>query len=83
MIREIHTTPPADIGNGEVALLFCEAILHVLVERGVLTKNDVLEALDNLSGVVAEMHEGRAHRATIAAGPRTILETMHASFEVK
>jgi hypothetical protein len=83
MVRKIHPTSPETIGHGEVALMLCEAILHVFIERGTLTKDDALEALDNVSGILAENDERRADPGIHAPDPLKMIEAMRASLEVK
>ena len=83
MVRKVHPTPSETAGHGQVALMLCEAMLHVLIERGTLTKDDALETLDNVSGIVAENHERRADRSVDAPELLKVIEAMRASFEVK
>jgi hypothetical protein len=84
MARKVHRTK-ASIGHGEVALLLCEAILHVLVERAVLTKRDVIEVLDSVAGIMAEIAQQRlpAVRGIRAVESQKIIEAVRASFEAK
>lgn len=85
MARKVGTTAAARIEHGEVALMLCEAILHVLVERGVLTKDDVIEVLDGVSGIVTELAEQppAARGGSRAIESRKVIEAVRASFEVK
>lgn len=46
----------ADDPQGEVALLLCESLLHVLVEEGLIPKERALEALEGIAEVAEEMH---------------------------
>ena len=46
----------ADDPQGEVALLLCESLLHVLVEEGLIPKERALEALEGVAEVAEEIH---------------------------
>ena len=85
MARKVGTTAAARIEHGEVALMLCEAILHVLVERSLLTRDDVIEVLDCVSDIIAETRERppAARRGSRAMKPLKIIEAMRASFELK
>jgi hypothetical protein len=41
--------------QGQVALMLCESILHVLVERGFITKATGLEAIETVRDATHEM----------------------------
>jgi hypothetical protein len=43
--------------HGEIALMLCESLLHVLVEEGVLPKEKALEAIVTVAELVREMGE--------------------------
>jgi len=81
--RKVQPAQREEIGHGDVALMLCEAILHVLVERGFLTKNDALEALDNVSDVVAEMRERHLSAAYRGMPAPEAIKAMRESFKVK
>jgi hypothetical protein len=53
--------------HGLVAMMLCESLLHVLVEKGVLPRQTALEAIDG----VAELIEEAADSNTQAANIRT------------
>jgi len=84
MARKVGTEA-ARLEHGEVALMLCEAMLHVLVERGLLTKDDVIEMLDGVSGILAEITEQppAARPGFGAIESRKIIEAVRATFEVK
>jgi hypothetical protein len=46
--------------HGEIALMLCESLLHVLVEEGVFPKEKALEAIATVVELVREMGETRA-----------------------
>jgi hypothetical protein len=45
--------------TGQVSLMLCESILHLLVEEGVITKEKALEAIDG----VMELGQGSTRPA--------------------
>lgn len=65
--------------------MLCEAILHVLVERGPLARDDVIEMLDGISDIMAETQERppAARRGSRVMEPVKIIEAMRASFQLK
>ena len=56
---------PAPDPDGQISLMLCESILHILVEEGVISKE---RALDAINGVVELAREkdgiGEHHSAT-------------------
>jgi hypothetical protein len=86
MARKIGTTASEDDPDGRLALLLCESLLHVLVEKRVISKATALDAIDTVAELTSEHIErrkrqkgaGRDRRAATA-----IVQTMRASFEVK
>ena len=77
-----HSEPAGERPGGRVDTLLVEALIHVLIEKGVLTRNDALNVVQTVTQVKqGELHEGRAP----AAQTRATLEMLHrlyASFEV-
>jgi hypothetical protein len=77
--------------HGQVALLLCEALLHVLVERGVITKDYALEAIHTVEELVCEEPPDRTRRpsarapsrAAKRATPADLIEAIRASFSAK
>jgi hypothetical protein len=41
--------------QGEIALMLCESILHVLVEKGVITKAAAIDAIETVGDAMREM----------------------------
>jgi hypothetical protein len=81
-VRTRTKTPP-DL-HGRVALMLHESLLHVLMEKNILSKDDVLDAI----GTVAElMNEERdSHNRSEAAraeAATTIIATLLRTFTVK
>jgi len=48
--------PAADL-KGQVSLLLCESILHILVEEGVISKEKPLEAIEGVLELARENDE--------------------------
>ena len=91
MARKIGTTAPKNDLHGLLALMLCEALLHVLVERRVITKKSALEAIDTVAEVTREIAERgkrpapvRARRGSGGAKEAlAVIEGMRASFDAK
>lgn len=89
MIRRAVTAAHRNDSEGLLALMMCEALLHILVERRVIRKNDVLEAIDTVAQIVAELGEhgrqpaGVRRRGVRAREAAAIIEEMRASFTAK
>jgi hypothetical protein len=89
MIRRVVTAASGPDLHGQLALMLCEALLHVLVERRVIKRRDALEAIDSVAELVAEIDEpagksARARRRGMAAREAAgIIDGMRASFAVK
>jgi hypothetical protein len=68
--------------HGQVALMLCESLFHVLVEEGVLSNERVIEAIEGVADVVGETAE-----RDVTSGPQrtaaTLVETIAASFRFK
>jgi hypothetical protein len=80
--------------HGQVALMLCEALLHVLVERGVITKSYAMEAIGTVEELVREERDAPTHtrapkraraagRGAKQAKPADIIESIRASFSAK
>jgi hypothetical protein len=89
MVRRLMTVAHGDALQGPLALMLCEALLHVLVERRVIEKKHALEAIDSVAELVAELEqrtsrsaEARRRRIRLrqAAG---IVEEIRASFAAR
>lgn len=69
--------------------MLCEALLHVLVERQLIARQDALEAIDTVAELVAELaappkrKAGARRRGDQLAEAPAIIEAMRASFSVK
>ena len=77
-----HFEKSGERPGNQVDTLLVEALIHVLIEKGVLTKNDALNVVQTVTQVKqGELHEGHAP----VAQTRATLEMLHrlyASFEV-
>ncbi len=55
---------PSPGPQGEVALMLCESLLHVLVEERIITKEKAIEAIESVVELTREMaQDGRATRS--------------------
>ena len=48
---------PVPDPDGQVSLMLCESILHILVEEGVISKEKALEAIDGVVELARENDE--------------------------
>jgi hypothetical protein len=62
-MRNDGTLPSLD-PHGQVALMLCESLLHILVEEGVITKEKAIDAIETVAEVTRQMAEN-------GKGPRT------------
>ena len=67
--------------QARVALMLCESLIHVLVEEGVLSKANAIEAIETVAELTREMANGNpAVEAHIAAG---LVKSIAESFALK
>ena len=55
---------PAPDPDGQVSLMLCESILHVLLEEGVISKARVLDAINGVVELARESDEIGQRRST-------------------
>jgi hypothetical protein len=74
--------PPAQIGPvSTVEYLLFDSLVHHLIEKGVLTRNDALSVVQSAAEVIrGRIHETNASAAPIEAALAT-LERTYSSFE--
>ena len=66
--------------------MLCEALLHVLVEKGVISRQEALEAINGVAELARELDERRTRPAkTPPVGPAamTLVQTIAESFAAK
>ena len=65
--------------HGQVALLLCESLFHLLVEQGILSHQAVLEALEGVAELIEEAadQESQPFNARAAAA---LIDTIRESF---
>lgn len=83
-------TRPSPDPHGQVALMLCESLLHVLVEERILTKEKALDAIETVAELTREMAETGKNAATSARWQRdqaraamALIESIGASFAAK
>ena len=69
--------------HGRVALMLCESLLHVLVERGMLTKANAIEAIDTVADLTQEMAEDVGPPAAANHFAVKLVEAIAQSFAIK
>jgi hypothetical protein len=86
--RNIHPHFPAGTPmsfpdpHGQVALMLCESILHVLVEEGVISNDKALEVIDGVIELAREDDE-MARRRSASRSVVQLLEQIAQSFAAK
>ncbi len=68
--------------HGQVALMLCESLLHVLVEESVLPREKAIEVIDTVADLVRNPAETRA-RGGHASSPAALIERIAATFAAK
>jgi hypothetical protein len=87
MVRKHAPARGPKIAQGGLAVMLCEAILHVLLERRVLEKDMAIEVIDSIADIVAELAtaDARNMHATreslTAAECSAILNSMRLSLQ--
>lgn len=68
--------------HGQVALMLCESLLHVLVEEGVVPREKVIEAIDLVADLVRDRAQTPA-RGGQGSSPAALIERIAATFAAK
>ncbi len=85
--RKRAATPLPD-PHGQIALMLCESLLHVLVEERVITKEKAIEAIEGVAELMCEMAQGSTATRSRAARDRAraalaLVELIRDSFAAK
>jgi hypothetical protein len=73
---------PAPDPDGQISLMLCESILHILVEEGVVSKDKALEAINGVVELARENDEiGRRRSASRSA--MRLIEEIAQTFALK
>jgi hypothetical protein len=77
--RSLSIFPEGPDPHGQVALMLCESLFHLLVEKGVLSHQTALEAIEGVAELIEETadHDFQAVNARAAA---VLIDTIHQSF---
>ena len=73
---------PSPDSGGQVSLMLCESILHLLVEERVITKERALEAINGVAELAREIDE-TGKRLTANCSAATLIEAIAQSFALK
>ena len=73
--------PPPD-PHGQVALMLCESLFHVLVEEGVISKETALNAINGVVELAREKDGIGEHRSTSHSGTQ-LIEAIAQTFALK
>ncbi len=65
--------------HGQAALMLCESLALLLVERGIISKQDVLNAIDGIIEVKKEI-AGKRKSVVVSAASIILLRTLSQSF---
>ena len=80
-VKRPLSQPTSEDSQGPVALMLCESILHLLVERGVITKATAIEAIETVGDATREMANDAPTIANRAAAD--LVTAILKSFELK
>ena len=73
---------PVPDPHGQVALILCESLLHLLVEQHVITQEKAIEALDGLTELTREMAQAGIRRMP-RTSPVELIDRIRESFAAK
>jgi hypothetical protein len=65
--------------HGQVAMMLCESLLHLLVEQGGLSRQKVIETIDGIAELLDEAAEGD-FQAVNARAAAVLVDTIRESF---
>ena len=68
--------------HGQVALLLCESLLHVLIEQRVISREAALSAIESVHELTEESAEATAAEIG-SVSPAYLIEKIAASFAAK
>ena len=80
--RNLETTMPAPDPHGQVALMLCESLLHVLVEQHVITQEKAIEAIDGIAELTHEIAQADIRRMP-RTSPVELIDRIRESFAAK
>ena len=72
---------PVPDSEGQISLMLCESILHILVEEGVISNEKALEAIDGVVELTRENEIGRRRPARRSAVQ--LIEAIAQTFALK
>jgi hypothetical protein len=73
---------PAPDPDGQVSLMLCESILHILVEEGVISKDRALDAINGVVELAREKNGIGEHRSTSHSATQ-LIEAIAQTFALK
>jgi hypothetical protein len=73
---------PAPDPHGQVALMLCESLFHVLVEQHVITRETAIEAIEGVAELTREATGARTRRMP-EASPVELIDRIRQSFAAK
>ena len=79
---DAETTMPAPDPHGQVALMLCESLLHLLVEQHVITLEQAIEAIEGIAELTHEATAARTRRMP-GSSPVELIERIRESFAAK
>jgi hypothetical protein len=68
--------------DGQVSLMLCESILHILVEEGVISKETALDAINGVVELVREK-DGMGQHCSASNSAVQLIEAIAQTFAVK
>jgi hypothetical protein len=75
---------PAPDPQGQIALMLCESLFHVLVEQQIITREQAIEAIEGVAELAREMRDARpGTERTPQGSPVELIERIRESFTAK
>ena len=68
--------------HGQVALMLCESLLHLLVEQRVITRETATEAIEGVAELTREMTSARTRRMSRGSAVE-LIDRIRESFAAK
>jgi hypothetical protein len=80
--RSLSTFPEGPDPHGQVALMLCESLFHLLVEEGVLSHQTAIEAIEGVAELIEEAADHDLRTAKVRAAA-VLVNAIRESFLLK
>ena len=69
--------------HGEIGLMLCESLIHLLVEEGVIAKHKAIETIEGVAELASEMAANESASAGRKPNAVAVVETIAESLRLK